>query len=427
MIFNSIRCWLIWRRLKSSLPPHGKRFVEFVPDPVGGTVGFSYRPATLDLLRVASIAEASMLLPMKLPRLAADEGGLQASWMRLLGQHLEPAFIIATRSQRTIVDFSFRTEPLPLKIDWQSFCYLALGLGISIHETGFSSMRDSTSHELWYLQKPIRLLDGFGKPVILVRSEENSFVATIVGDPSVFSLRRAFAQELVMLISHDGKLESIPLLATGKIAHNPFEFFDHSDRLAIAMRWTMYAETVNEYQREIIPATQFWLKLQQDCVLDLRRMPDLRERLVDRVFKGQTQLALQVLRSLDQWYGHIIEAEKLLENPAQILQRTPLIADLWSKLNKSGEVFRLLWSQFQPLASATAVKTVDLMDLSTDAAVLARIIIANSVLSLTPRAGWSTQVNPRLGTTELLIPPNPIEKLLRSKEGNLLQKEIVLR
>ncbi|OCL12734.1 hypothetical protein AOQ84DRAFT_227156 [Glonium stellatum] len=390
LIWNMFASLLIWNRLRSSLCKNAKPLFDFRIDPVAGIVATSFYGATLT---VSDLNEGLPHLDLHTQTVACPENYLLgATWMSLLDLRLPIKSRDRRYAQRFLVDTTMKTDFFGLKLDWASFVYLALALGVSADDPGFCDIKRSLSHDV-YPAKRVTLCSVHGE-VIGVTFAEGVPVAELLGRELKFSLQRALAWDLVMVTAENqGQSRLVPLMGPGGslLSGNSTEefslgLFNNPQREAAfalkpveaALIWSLYVEETlhssNSPPGEILPVAQDVLKVRQDAILELRRLQNLEQRL-ESVFPLNWELR-----------------EKLASILGPVPQHTEdMYLDTMWPLLQNNATFQDIRDNFSPSLQYRVRNDADLNDLSTPMALLARIFLATSVVQKWKQEDWDTE------------------------------------
>lgn len=410
LVFNLVRSLLILRQLKATIPADAKQFFHFVIDPVGGTVAYTCSDFSVNALSTISNQWSSKIDASQgqfNPQLVSlpKATGLTSSWMSFLS--VKPTLILSSKPpypRRCVVDFSMYSTIIPLLCRWSDFVFIALAMGVEPTDTRLLQLRNWKNLKSHETEADMTLLDKSGRSLLTINLETTPATVQFCSLQVRLSLRRALAWDLVMAFPHSHGVEIIPLVQPAITSSGiGRDFPDTPNALGLAVTWTLYAEHIRHLSQlddqETLPSLQSWLKIRLDAVQSLRNMSKLNSFLQD-IFPNNGTLVDQIGKML---------AEQERDAEKSNSPFTPTALDIWPNLVKN-DVFLRLQQQFHPSPKCRIPRDIDLENLESLEAVLARVLILTSCMRGQKKLDWH-QTPLATGEMAVEVPENPLATL----------------
>jgi hypothetical protein len=410
-----------------------RKHVSVIVDPASGTVSIILDNLELKWQNVLGRAsDFESLAPRQVKDVDSQLVG--ASWMGLLQTGLQPSRLWGS-SQRMVVDSSMRFESRGIKCDWEGFLFLALGLGVDLYR---GRLQDILASETY-----LTLEDTNGRAVMNLQNlDDGSWSARLERGLS-FSERRAMAVAGVMMLRDRKDFIFVPLAqSVAPASHGTADFrkipdpatvldalteAESSDNLlGLALTWTFYLESIfyGEGRQELLHVPQFVLKAREDSLADLRAVDSLRDVLTT-IFPDDGVLVERIAASAEkEWNSagpNTDGAERKGREPLDWKQ-CPTYVDLHER-PYDHPLFISLLETFNPSPSFRADHNIDLDDLSSPAAVAARIILSTSIVQVWRREDWTTVLGED-GIFKSLPSSNPLRRLLHDEKDRPRKMDI---
>jgi hypothetical protein len=306
ILWNTVRSFWIRHYLESLIPTEARKNTSLTVDPAAGVVIVILDRLELTWQDITSRWQHDSLVASKVQQI--DKRLVGCSWMGIYEAILVTK--IAGGSQRIVVDASLRFEPRGIHCDWQTFAFLALGLGVDPHRT--------------QLQYPLEIVltDVRDNPILSVRSSTDGSVAAQLLPSISYSQRRALAWFCVMIIRDFTGIFYIPLISGDMSQQHDLKrapdataltggirLLDNGISLESALTWICYTETIfyNEGFEELLPVPQIILKAREDALAELRKLTaeDLNVHL-HTIFDGNNDIISKVVVKLHQAWNEAI-------------------------------------------------------------------------------------------------------------------------
>ena len=313
ILYNAFQCLLIQYRLNRSLPAAARAFVSLHPNPVAGTVVYSFKEPTFEFHDVlVGLKRGRTLVNIQsLPYVECQ--GLGASWMRLIHAiGLESPR--KKQFKRIVVNSSLDVNPLVMNCGWKSFVFLALGLGVDPNDPvlhGLGAGKDSVSEQSLH---STALHSETGERLVEIRWHEGVPCLELTEHCSSWFIRRALAYSLHMITTREGRQEVLHFVPgmgengqtpTAQIcdckgmSFNPLEFSTLRE-IHYAITWTLYfEELLHQIPYEIIPIPQSLLLLQFEITEELHQTPTERlQSRISNIFPSDAPLVANIMSAL---------------------------------------------------------------------------------------------------------------------------------
>lgn len=355
---------------------------------------------------------------------------LRATWMALLNTQMSVKQT-AIMARRFTVDFAMSIEPALLEVKWPTFVYLALALGVDAYDGGLHQIITTLSN-----QNPtpyLRLKDNCGRALMNIWGADERVFASLVPGLRDLYLRRALAWELIMvLVDQDGpqcipviNLEQFPpsdivaftpkgiTIATQSLGdqrplltYSQRELSRCSNLLETALTWVLYTELVYAETGEILPASQALLNLRLKILDELEEHIATASDCLRTLFPGTPSIIEAVQEALHAcWTEPEFQAYKQRRTEVYRMyiglfavshppDRTQLCEirkgfEPESYFNSSKRLndnvsYKILIAAFNPLPRLRTGSGADLNDIQSPLALLARIVLATSIVQFWP-------------------------------------------
>lgn len=359
-----------------------------------------------------------------------ESDGLSATWMCLLEGCL-PIQLDSQRRRRCVVDSSLKADITALTCGWQSFVYLTLALGVLPNDLNEALLGSNTVSSPG-ISKEIALKDERDAEKMLLSVSDSFPTAVLTQNVTQISFRRALAWDLVMvlpaknghllvpLIAEDElktKVDSAALKAPGHIFGTQREISSAQKPLQAALVWTLYIEDMlhsnNPAERELLPVPQEVLKIREDAIEDLLKLPNRLALLKDIFNPKPTAMAIDERLRTYADTTTIVGAGRTPTNNR--IAPVDLRMDLWTEL-QANETFKLLWAQFNPSRKDRTPTAGDLSNMSTPVAVLARVILATSEIQRWEKEQWKSRLD-AFGHNVPVVPPSAMVALMKLQDS----------
>lgn len=356
------------------------------------------------------------------------------SWMGLLETDIFPSSVYGC-AHRTIVDSTLRFEVTQMRCDWETFVFLALGLGIDVRCGGLQQLLDGDSHQK-------ELQGDTGQPLVdLYNSGSSSWVAQLKSG-LLFSWRRAFAVACVILTVYEHRLCFIALAdlagdsqpeqeaytksrSTENVRQSLEAVEASSDLVTLATTWTLYLESIYYTTREHHHVPQ-WVHYARDIALhELQSVQEL-PNILESLFVNNTDLIQKIKSALQ--YEWSKPAEFVDGKRSGWCHREtadcPGYVDIRRSLSENPHYEELLKKiDWHPWHRAESV--IDVSDLSSPHAILARVILCVSIIQCAAREEMFTILRSD-GTYETRPSRDPLLSLLWDDDGAPIKNDALI-
>lgn len=187
---------------------------------------------------------------------------------------------------------------------------------------------------------------------------------------------------------------------------------------ADALTWTLYTEDVfhepGQMVSELLPVPQYLLRLRENALRDLQACVDLDHKL-EAIFPTKHRLKDKIMKAIRGRWNDLLLVENIETTVRSYNENPPGYADIWQDL-QSVTLFNELYATYGPSTFGDHQEPPEALDISTLMGVLARIIIATSVIQKWRRQEWPKELildGKDAGKEAFTIPPNPVGQILR--------------
>ena len=430
-----VKCLIIRYRLQYrwqySFPKDTRKHYSFIMDLAAGTVTVGVDAPQLelgDILR-SSLWRSNESFPFGRGFLYNRGKDMMIEpWMGFESVGIHPSYT-GTRKRFT-VGYDLRVESVNLACSWQVLVILSLALGVDPYRGGLLDLKRKLSTNFG----EIILKSSDRRSIINVRKLEDRVLAHVVKPSSKYSVCLGMAWDCTMVEAHGTDVHVIPLdmprfqrlLNDPEIRHVhgthrlhlEFDKNPWPTEMARALVWVIYAET---YYHEsaflfdrVLPVTQEILKIREDILEELKLVHNL-EASLNEVFLSDDSLVHSILAALGHEWATQVE-DKRKSRP--YTEDPPGYVDIWNKL-LDNNTFKALKDNFHPVPSLRTRSDVDLAQLTTPMAVLARVIIAVSSIQKWPREEWSVEIDEN-GKASFTVPVDPMDELMTEDDEMFL-------
>jgi hypothetical protein len=320
--------------------------------------------------------------------------------MGLVGTSI-PLAKLRGSSQRLVVDSALHFESFGARCDWESFVFLALGLGVDPYHGGLQGL-------LTTAEDTQTIRDSEDNPVMILRRVDGGSWTAQLGCNLSFSARRAMAVAYVMILPTNDKIGFIPLGQYSAPAVAPsadqcavptmssiYEAISRAEtpenHLSSALTWMFYLESVfyGETQQELLPVPQSVLQAREKAVAELGKIVALADTL-NGIFRNKP-LEDKIIDALELAKRELpsYTIERRPRRRALVPENCPTYVDIHDAVTQN-PLYQQLRNQFYPPPAALRGQNIDLGDLKSQAAVLARVILGISIVQVWQREEWKT-------------------------------------
>jgi hypothetical protein len=342
--------------------------------------------------------------------------------MGLVGASI-PLAKLRGSSQRLVVDSALHFESCGVRCDWESFVFLALGLGVDPYRGGLQGL-------LTTVEDTQTIRDSKDNPVMILRRVDGGSWTAQLGCNLSFSARRAMAVAYVMILPTNGKIGFIPLGQYSPPAVAPsadqcavptmlsiYEAISRAEtpgnHLSSALTWMFYLESVfyGETQQELLPVPQFVLQAREKATAELEIVPladtlhgifrnkPLEDKIIDALELAKRELPSYTI-------------ERRQRRKVLAPENCPTYVDIHDAVTQN-PLYQQLRVQFYPSPAVSRGQIIDLGDLKSQAAVLARVILGISIVQVWQREEWKT-LNLPDGSFAPRLSRSPLKEILNN-------------
>ena len=435
-----IKTLTIYIRLLKSLPRDVRNDFSLIMDPAAGTVAVSscyYGLSFEGLTHTIAVAR-----PYGVPFQYDEPTLLAQSWMELLKANFRPRVVKDMEPHRFLVSSDYRIKHVGLACQWAIFVHLALALGVDPYRSELLDLyRGMPNPALKHLKS------SAGKTIISVTTNDASLIGALQNTCSFFSLARSLAWVSTMVIYEGTTLHLVPLRRRFGSYQDSYERKDlqyHSaeeDRHArdsgretiVAFVWVLYAESayhsLDSQDRAalgnegLLPVNQRLLKTREDVIKELETVTSLEALLRPLFPETDQELVTNILEALrHEWQTPDVvitestrEGRPFMKGQLSGAEDPPGYIDIWTKIQQN-ETFIALKDNYNPNPTLRTRTDADLISLTSPMGLLARVIIAVSVIQKWPRRDWGVVRDSDDNVESWTLPPDPMEELLTSYE-----------